>query len=72
MDEFALKPIPKAKYNRGGKNFMKNMHKALQKKVKVKKLNVKQKLEKFLKREEKRKELIEKRTKKYEEVFGKK
>ena len=43
MDEFALKPIPKAKYNRGGKNFMKNMHKALQKKVKVKKLNVKQK-----------------------------
>lgn len=72
MDEFALKPIPKAQYNRGNKNFIKNLHKALKRKVKVKKLNVKQKLEKFLEKEQKRKELIEKRTKKYEEVFGKK
>ena len=50
MHEFALKPIPKAKYNRGNRNFIKNLHKALQKKVRVKKLNVKTKLEKFLPR----------------------
>ena len=72
MDEIALKPIPKAKYNRGNRNFIKNLHKALEQKVRIKKLNVKTKLEKFLEKEQKRKELIEKRTKKYEEVFGKK
>jgi hypothetical protein len=72
MDEFALKPIPKAKYNRGNRNFIKNLHKALEQKVRIKKSSVKTKLENFLEKEQKRKKLIEKRTKKYEEVFGKK